>query len=105
MIASLFNCKVGSFHVTYLGIPFRLGCLLKEDWQCMINKIEKRIDSWRDASLSRVGRLVLTNFVLSALPSYLISFFYLPDWLPRGLTNLEEFFSGLDLPLLGVLSV
>jgi len=32
IIASLFNYKVGSFSVTYLGIPLRPGNLLKEDW-------------------------------------------------------------------------
>ena len=32
-IAAMFNCKIGSFPILYLGVPFRPGCLLKNDWQ------------------------------------------------------------------------
>ena len=60
VIASLFNCKVGSFPIMYLGIPLRPGCLLKVDQQCMIDKIEK-ISSWSGSLISRVGRHILSN--------------------------------------------
>ena len=81
LIASLFNWKVGSFFVTYLGIPHRLGSLLKKDWQCMIDKIEKRMIH---GEVILYLELVLTTFVLSSLASYLASFSICLIGLSRG---------------------
>ena len=105
-IASIFNCKIGTFSVTYLGIPLRPGRLLKVDWHAIIDKVEKKPSLWRGVSLSRVGTLILINAVLSALPSYIKSFYYFCQiGLLRELTNLKELFSGLALLLLIELSV
>lgn len=42
-IASMFNCKIGTFPVTYLGMPTRPGKLLKENWQPVIDRVEKKL--------------------------------------------------------------
>lgn len=74
VIACMFNCKVGSFLVTYLWMPIREGRLLKEDWQPIINRIDKKISIWRSSNLSKAGRLILINSVSSTLPSHIMSF-------------------------------
>ena len=55
----LFNWKVGSFPITYIGIPLRAGKLIKSDSHPIINRIEKKLNVWRGSSLSRAGRLTL----------------------------------------------
>ena len=42
-VASMFNCKIGTFPVTYLGMPTRPGKLLKENWQPVIDRVEKKL--------------------------------------------------------------
>ena len=36
---SLLNCNIGSFPISYLGIPIIPSSLQKQDWQPLINKI------------------------------------------------------------------
>ena len=79
-IAHYLNCQIGSFPLTYLGIPLKFGKLCRADWQPLLDRIEKRLDGRKDRSLS-CARLVLINVVLSALPSYYMSFFNFPPWL------------------------
>ena len=44
VVVAMFNCKLGSFPITYLGLPLRPGSLLKTDWQPIIDRVEKKIN-------------------------------------------------------------
>ena len=72
----------------YLGIPLG-GNLLREDfWEPELNKVAKRLDGWKRAFLSRGGRLILIELVLSAIPIYYFSLFHVP----RNVVCLMEIF-------------
>lgn len=79
-IAGIFNCKKGSFPFNYLGIPITLGRMKNRDWFPLIDKVEKKLPCWKGYTLSRGGRLTLINSVLSSIPSYWMSYFFLPCW-------------------------
>jgi len=72
-VVAMLNCQVGTFPITYLGIPLRPGKFLHVDWQPLLDKTDKRLAGWKGVSLSR-GRLVLVNVVLTAMPLYMMSF-------------------------------
>ena len=56
-VASMFNIKVYSFPIVYLGIPLRVGKLKRSDWQPCIGKVEKNY-FWWGFSLFRAGKLI-----------------------------------------------
>eukprot|EP01018_Ginkgo_biloba_P039380 Gb_12932 [translate_table: standard] len=63
----------------YLGY----NTYLKQDWNWLPAKFEKRISIWCQRCLSRGGRLVLVKSVLEALPVYWMSL----SWIPQGILD------------------
>ncbi|GJX83161.1 hypothetical protein Tco_0332642 [Tanacetum coccineum] len=56
--------------VRYLGIPLVSRNLTRGDCTILIEIVKKRIDDWRNKSLSFVGRLQLIAFILNFLHVY-----------------------------------
>jgi len=50
------------------------------DLQPLLDKITKRIASWRGKLLSYAGRLALTKTCLASITIYITSFFKFPRW-------------------------
>lgn len=44
----------------------------------LVSRLAKRLDKWKNAFLSKGGRLTLIQSVLSALPIYYMSLFRIP---------------------------
>jgi len=74
----LFGCNPGTFPIKYLGIPIHYRRLSNNDWTKVLERIEKRLSSWKGKNLSTGGRLTLINSVLSSIPLYMMSFFEIP---------------------------
>ncbi|KAJ4813321.1 RNA-directed DNA polymerase (reverse transcriptase)-related family protein [Rhynchospora pubera] len=80
-VKCLFGFTTSSLPMDYLGLPLTLG---RPDRSCflpLLQKIESRLQGWKNCYLSRAGRLTLASSVLSAIPSYFMSVFLLPRWL------------------------
>ncbi|XP_020252248.1 uncharacterized protein LOC109829595 [Asparagus officinalis] len=91
-LATMMNCKSGSFPITYIGMPLRPGKLKKDDRSPLISKIEKRLALWKGNSLSRGGRLVLVNDVLSSIPTFWLSYFLFPVWVIEKIDKMRRRF-------------
>jgi hypothetical protein len=78
-VAAMFNCKLGSFPMTYLGVPVHTRKLRKEDFHVINAKMVKRSDPWQGRLMSSGGRLILVNSCLSSVPIYIIGFYRLTD--------------------------
>jgi hypothetical protein len=76
--AELFGCGLGSFPISYLGIPIHYRRLTLAEWKIVEERLQKRLSSWKGKLLSLGGRLVLINSVLTNMVLYMISFFQLP---------------------------
>lgn len=74
-LADILSCKTGSLPTTYLGLP--LGASFKSSGigNGVIEKMEKRLASWKMQYLSKGGRLTLINNVLDNIPTYDIIYF------------------------------
>ena len=46
-LSSVLGCKVATLPLTYLGVPINNKSLTDIDWQILIDKIEKRLQSWK----------------------------------------------------------
>jgi hypothetical protein len=76
--AELFNCRIGSFSLQYLGVPISAGMLHVIDWAKLEEKSAMKLDVWQDSSLSMAGRTVLINSSLTNTSIYDLSMFLLP---------------------------
>lgn len=73
-LADCLGCLVGPLPTTYLGLP--LGASYKcTSWNLVVNRIQKRLASWKGSHLSKGGKVVLIKSVLSSLPTYFLSLF------------------------------
>ena len=59
--SEMFNCDVGKWPIKYLGVPVSGSRLRVADWLPLVEKINKRLDGWKGASLSIGERLTLLN--------------------------------------------
>jgi len=93
--ADILHCVIGSFLFSYLRLPIKVMALLREereDWQPLLDRIDRRLASWKGAFLSRVGRLILITAVLSSVPLYYTSFYHLPEWVIQAIDKVRPAF-------------
>ena len=79
-ISHIFCCPIGSFPIKYLGIPLHFENLKREDIQPLVDKILKKVASWKGRLLSPAARLVLIKTCIASIPVYLLSFIKFPKW-------------------------
>lgn len=58
----------------------------------LIEKIESRLEGWKGRFISRGGRLLLMNSVLSSIPIYFMSAFLLPKWVLNKIDKIRRRF-------------
>lgn len=47
----VFGCKLGYLPIKYLGIPLRLGIPKRKLWDTVMERIDKKLSSWKDKYL------------------------------------------------------
>nr|GEU98544.1 reverse transcriptase domain, reverse transcriptase zinc-binding domain protein [Tanacetum cinerariifolium] len=81
----------GRLPVKYLGVPLVSSRLIYRYCQELIERVQRRVNDWKNKSLSTTGRLQLINSVVSSLHVYLASVFILPT---RILLTIEQIMRG-----------
>jgi hypothetical protein len=64
---TVLNCKIAELPIAYLGLPLHHRKVRKEHLQVIIDKIRRRLASWRTFMLAQGERLILVQSVLSAM--------------------------------------
>nr|GEW68377.1 hypothetical protein [Tanacetum cinerariifolium] len=77
--------------VKYLGVPLVSSRLIFRDCKELINKVQNRVNDWKNKSLSIAGRLQLIQSVLGSLNVFWASVFFLPS---RVLLDIEQIMLG-----------
>ncbi|KAL4032276.1 hypothetical protein IC575_005346 [Cucumis melo] len=77
--ASIWGIPCHSLPLSYLGVP--LGGNPKSNlfWRNVEDKIQKKLNNWKYAQISKGGRLTLIKSTLSSLPIYQLSVFQAPS--------------------------
>jgi len=77
-LADILGCGVAILPVKYLGLPLGASDKSIHIWDGVIEKIERRLASWKRLYLSKGGRVTLIKSTLANLPTYFLSLFPLP---------------------------
>jgi len=77
-LANILECEVASLPVMYLGLPLGASYKSTRIWDGVIEKVEKRLASWKRLYLSKGGRVTIIKSTLSNLPTYYMSLFPIP---------------------------
>ena len=80
------------FPFSYLGIPMGSNPKSWSVWQPIISKFDAKLAKWKQRYLSIDGRITLINFVLTALPIYLLSFFRIPKKVVHKIVSIQRNF-------------
>jgi hypothetical protein len=80
IIQPAFPCQISEFPCKYLGLPLSPRTLRKEDWQPLLDKLARRLATWRTALLTESGRLILISSVLMMISVYHMLSLDLPAW-------------------------
>lgn len=83
--------KVGKLPVRYLGVPLLSTRLSQHHCLTLIEKVKKKLQDWKNKTLSFAGRLQLVHSVLSSMQIYWASVFILPASI---LNDLERLIRG-----------
>ncbi|PRQ36601.1 putative RNA-directed DNA polymerase [Rosa chinensis] len=86
------GCEIGVWPMKYLGLPLGGNPKQASFWNPVVEKIEKSLEGWKKAFLSRGGRLTLIQAVLSSLPTYYLSLFQIPVGVAKRLESLLKIF-------------
>lgn len=84
--ANLIGCKEGELPIRYLGADIGSSPRKLMFWKPLINKIKRKLASWKCSSLNKAGRKVLVKACLNNLPVY---WFHLHN-VPKGIVRVIE---------------
>ncbi|XP_077231884.1 uncharacterized protein LOC143864904 [Tasmannia lanceolata] len=77
-LANLMGCLLDRFPSSYLGLPLGGGRQKIGSWAPIVERIERRLDTWKRNLVSKGGRLTLIKAVLPNIPIYHLSLFKCP---------------------------
>ncbi|KAI5351228.1 hypothetical protein L3X38_004119 [Prunus dulcis] len=91
-IASISGSPLSNNLGKYLGVPIIHTRITKDTYQEIIDKVKKRLSSWKSHTLSMAGRLTLVQSVTSAIPIYSMQTAMLPASVCSKLDKLNKNF-------------
>jgi hypothetical protein len=77
-LTGILGCGTSSLPLKYLGLLLRASYKAKSIWDVVVEKMERRLASWKRMYLSKGGRATLIKSTLSNLPTYFLSLFPIP---------------------------
>jgi hypothetical protein len=76
----------------YLGVPLTDKVYKMSTWEGVINRLQERVKNWTYRSLNLAGRLILTKFVLQAIPTFMMSVFPTPQGILQKIRAIQRDF-------------
>jgi exonuclease III len=92
IIHNLLPCEVLNFPCKYLGLPLSIKKLTKEQFQPIIDRIADQLPGWKADLMTRAGRAVLVQFVLTAMLVYVAMAIELPTWAIKAIDKIRRGF-------------
>ncbi|GKA57937.1 putative reverse transcriptase domain, reverse transcriptase zinc-binding domain protein [Tanacetum coccineum] len=91
LFAHMLPFEEGRIPVKYSGVPLVSSRLIFRDCKELVEKVQNRINDWKNKSFSAVGRLQLIKSIISSMHIYWASVFILSS---RILLDLEQLMRG-----------
>ena len=89
-LACTLCCKVGTLPMRYLGVPLEAHYKDSSIWNPIIEKMEKRLSSWKRLYLEKGGKLTLLKSTLSSLPTYFLSLFIMSQAMAARIERIQR---------------
>lgn len=90
--ARLLGCEQESWPIKYLGLPLGGNPRALSFWQPVLEKMSKRLSSWKRNYISLGGRIELIKSTLSNLPTYYLSIFKAPSKVIQSIEKMQRDF-------------
>ena len=91
-LADVLGCGMASLSLKYLGLPLGASFKAKSIWDDILEKVDRRLASWKRLYLSKGGRVTLIRSTLSNLPTYFLSLYPIPASVADCLEKLQQDF-------------
>lgn len=78
-ICSFLQIPDGQGSAKYLGLPFMIGRSKKEIFSYKHDRVWKKLNGWKEKTLSQAKNEDLIKLVVQAIPTYAMSVFLLPS--------------------------
>jgi hypothetical protein len=91
-LADILGCKTSTLPMKYLGLPLGASFKLKNIWNPIVEKLERRLAGWKRLYLSKGGQLTLIKSTLSNLPTYFLSPFPIPIAMAKRIDKIQRNF-------------
>jgi hypothetical protein len=92
LVHELLPCALMDFPCKHLGLPLSLKKLTKEHIQPVIDKIADQLPGWKGDLMTRAGRRIQVQFVLTAMLIYLVMAIDFPPWAIKAVDKLRRSF-------------
>jgi len=92
VVQSLLPCGIQGFPCKYLGLPLSIKKLTKDQIQPIIDKIADQLPRWKADLMTKVGRVVQVQHVLTAMLVYLAMAIELPPWAIKAIDKIRRAF-------------
>jgi hypothetical protein len=94
LICSNIGITASKNYETYLGLPTLVGRAKVSTFKRIFNRVQRKLDGWKEKFLSQAGREILLEAVFQAILTYNMSVFQLPKNLCRSLNSMIRAFGG-----------
>ena len=92
IIQNLLPCEVQDFPCKYLGLPLTIKKLTKEQLQPIIDRIADQLPGWKADLMTRAGRVVQVQFVMTTMLVYVAMAAELPPWAIKAIDKIRRGF-------------
>ncbi|WVZ82473.1 hypothetical protein U9M48_029730 [Paspalum notatum var. saurae] len=79
-LQAIAGVKLSAFPTRYLGLPLHSKRIPNDQVQVLVDKISGRLAGWKKCHLTKQGRVVLVNSVLTGMTTYWLLVDQLPTW-------------------------
>jgi len=91
-VQNLLPCELASFPCKYLGLPLSLKKLPKEQVQPIIDRIADQLPGWKANLMTKIGRKVQVQFVLTGMLIYILMAIDFPPWAIKAVDKIRRGF-------------
>jgi len=85
-------CQISEFRFKYRGVPLSPHKITKAQAQPIVEKIADRLSSWKADLLTKAGRLILVQYVLTSMLIYILLALELPPCALKAIDKIRRGF-------------